>query len=139
MQINIKRSGDHFNMTAVNETGNELLMDASREIGGEEKGFRPMQLLLTALGGCSTIDIILILKKQKQQIESFDVEVNGDREKIGDYSLFRKIELHFKISGTVDRQKAEKAIELSLEKYCSVAKTLESTAKITHKLTINGI
>jgi putative redox protein len=114
-------------------------MDASREAGGEESGFRPMQLLLTALGGCSTIDILLILKKQKQSIESFEVEVNGDREKVDEYSLFRNIELHFKISGEVDRSKAEKAIQLSLDKYCSVAKTLEPTAKITHKLSINGI
>ena len=130
MKIEIKRSDDKFRMLAKNESGNELIMDASREAGGEESGFRPMQLLLSALGGCSTIDILLILKKQKQSVESFEVE---------EYSLFRNIELHFKISGEVDRSKAEKAIQLSLDKYCSVAKTLEPTAKITHKLSINGI
>ena len=139
MKIEIKRSDDKFRMLAKNESGNELIMDASREAGGEESGFRPMQLLLSALGGCSTIDILLILKKQKQTVESFEVEVNGDREKVEEYSLFRNIELHFKISGEVDRSKAEKAIQLSLDKYCSVAKTLEPTAKITHKLSINGI
>lgn len=139
MKIEIKRSDDKFRMLAKNESGNELIMDASREAGGEESGFRPMQLLLSALGGCSTIDILLILKKQKQSVESFEVEVNGDREKVEEYSLFRNIELHFKISGEVDRSKAEKAIQLSLDKYCSVAKTLEPTAKITHKLSINGI
>ena len=139
MKIQIKRNDDKFRMLAKNESGNELVMDASREAGGEESGFRPMQLLLTALGGCSTIDILLILKKQKQSVESFEVEVNGDREKVEEYSLFRNIELHFKIKGEVDRSKAEKAIQLSLEKYCSVAKTLEPTAKITHKLSINGI
>lgn len=139
MKIEIKRSNDKFRMLAKNESGNELVMDASREAGGDESGFRPMQLLLTALGGCSTIDILLILKKQKQSIESFEVEVNGDREKVDEYSLFRNIELHFKISGEVDRTKAEKAIQLSLDKYCSVAKTLEPTAKITHRLSINEI
>lgn len=139
MKIEIKRSDDKFRMLAKNESGNELIMDASSEAGGEESGFRPMQLLLSALGGCSTIDILLILKKQKQTVESFEVEVNGDREKLEEYSLFRNIELHFKISGEVDRSKAEKAIQLSLDKYCSVAKTLEPTAKITHKLSINGI
>lgn len=138
MKINIKRSDANFRMIAVNETGNELVMDASKEAGGEEGGFRPMQLLLSALGGCSSIDILLILKKQKQSIQSFEVEVDGDREKIHEYSLFKRIELHFKINGEVDRDKAEKAIELSLNKYCSVAKTLEPTATITHRLTING-
>lgn len=137
MKINIKRIDDDFNMEASNEDGNTLLMDGSTEIGGHGKGMRPMQLLLTAVGGCSAIDVILILKKQKQVIESFEVEVEGEREKIEDYSLFRDIVLHFKIKGQVDYEKAERAIKLSLDKYCSVSKTLEPTAKITYKLTIN--
>lgn len=137
MKINIKRLDDAFNMQAVNEEGNSLLMDGSSDIGGNGKGMRPMQLLLAAVGGCSAIDVILILKKQKQVIESFEVEVDGEREKIQDYSLFRDICLHFKIKGQVDKDKAEKAIQLSLEKYCSVSKTLEPTAKVTFKLTVN--
>jgi len=137
MKINIKRLDDAFNMEAVNEDGNSLLMDGSSDIGGNGKGMRPMQLLLAAVGGCSAIDVILILKKQKQIIESFEVEVDGEREKIQDYSLFRDICLHFKIEGQVDRDKAEKAIQLSLEKYCSVSKTLEPTANVTYKLTVN--
>lgn len=137
MKINIKRLDDAFNMEAVNEDGNSLLMDGSSDIGGNGKGMRPMQLLLAAVGGCSAIDVILILKKQKQIIESFEVEVDGEREKIQDYSLFRDICLHFKIKGQVDRDKAEKAIQLSLEKYCSVSKTLEPTANVTYKLTVN--
>lgn len=137
MKINIKRLDDAFNMEAVNEDGNSLLMDGSSDIGGNGKGMRPMQLLLAAVGGCSAIDVILILKKQKQIIESFEVEVDGEREKIQDYSLFRDICLHFKIKGQVDRDKAEKAIQLSLEKYCSVSKTLEPTANVIYKLTVN--
>lgn len=137
MKINIVRKDDDFLMEAKNEDGNTLFMDGSSEIGGHGKGMRPMQLLLTAVGGCSAIDVILILKKQKQTIESFEVEVDGEREKIEDYSLFRQICLHFKIKGKVDFDKAEKAIKLSLEKYCSVSKTLEPTATITYKLTLN--
>src|SRR5687767_2569573 len=123
MKITIKRTDSDFKMEAVNETGNTLIMDANPEIGGHNTGFRPMQMLLAAVGGCSAIDIILILKKQKQEIESFDVEVEGEREKIEEYSLFRDICLHFKIKGKVDKEKAERAIKLSLEKYCSVSKT----------------
>lgn len=137
MKINLKRLDDDFNIEATNEDGNTLLMDGSTEIGGHGKGMRPMQLLLAAVGGCSAIDVILILKKQKQVIESFEIEVEGEREKIQDYSLFRDIVLHFKLKGKVDYDKAERAIKLSMEKYCSVSKTLEPTAKITYKLTIN--
>jgi len=137
MKINIKRIDDDFGMEAVNEDGNTLLMDGATDIGGHVKGMRPMQLLLAAVGGCSAIDVILILKKQKQIIESFEVEVDGKREKIEDYNLFRDICLHFKIKGKVDLDKAERAVKLSIEKYCSVSKTLEPTAKITYKVSIN--
>ncbi len=137
MKINIKRIDDDFNMEAVNEDGNSLLMDGSPDIGGHGKGMRPMQLLLAAVGGCSAIDVILILKKQKQIIESFEIEVEGEREKIEDYSLFRDIVLHFKIKGKVDQDKAERAAKLSVEKYCSVSKILEPTAKITYKVSVN--
>ncbi|MBL7919685.1 MAG: OsmC family protein [Bacteroidia bacterium] len=137
MKIAIKRIDNDFNMEAVNEEGNTLLMDGAKDIGGKGKGMRPMQLLLSAIGGCSAIDVILILKKQKQIIDSFEIEVEGAREKIDDYSLFRTIKLHFKIKGKVDMIKAERAIQLSLEKYCSVSKTLEPTAKISYKVTVN--
>jgi putative redox protein len=137
MKINIKRIDDDFNMEATNEDGNTLLMDGAPDIGGHGKAMRPMQLLLAALGGCSAIDVILILKKQKQIIESFEIEVDGEREKIEDYSLFKDICLHFKIKGEVDPDKAERAVKLSVEKYCSVSKTLEPTAKITYKVTVN--
>lgn len=137
MKINIKRLDDAFHMEATNQEGNSLLMDGSSDIGGHGKGMRPMQLLLAAVGGCSAIDVILILKKQKQVIEAFEVEVDGEREKAEDHTLFRDICLHFKIKGQVDVEKAERAIQLSMDKYCSVSKTLEPTAKISYKLTIN--
>lgn len=139
MKINIKRIGENFKMQASNETGNKIVLDASKSIGGGEEGFRPMQLLLVAVGGCSGIDVISILKKQKQHIDSFEIEVDGDRQTIEEYSLFKKIEIHFNITGSVDKEKAEKAIQLSLNKYCSVSKTLEPTAEISYKLTVNGI
>ncbi|MBL7831741.1 MAG: OsmC family protein [Saprospiraceae bacterium] len=137
MKINIKRTDEAFQMEAVNEQGLSMLMDASEDLGGHNTGFRPMQLLLTALGGCTSIDVLLILKKQRQEITDFSVEVDGEREKINDYSLFRNINLHFKISGRVSLEKAERAVSMSLEKYCSVAKTLEPTATITYKISIN--
>ena len=115
MKINIKRIDQDFALEAINENGNSLLMDGSLEIGGNVKGMRPMQLLLSAIGGCSAIDVISILKKQKQQIYSFEIEVEGDRENIESYSLFRKINLHFMLKGKIDPTKAEHAIKLSLK------------------------
>lgn len=139
MKINIKRLNDNFHMGAKNEDGNSIQMDSAPDIGGEGKGMRPMQLLLAAVGGCSAIDVILILKKQKQVIEDFEVEVEGEREKIEDYSLFREICLHFKFKGKVDKDKAERAVKLSVDKYCSVSKTLEPTAKISYKVSVNEV
>ncbi len=138
MKVNLKRIDDNFHMEARNEDGNVLHMDGAKDIGGSGAAFRPMQMLLAAVGGCSAIDVILILKKQKQVIESFEVEVEGEREKIQDYSLFRDICLHFKLKGKIEKEKAERAVQLSIEKYCSVSKTLEPTAKITYKVTVNG-
>ncbi|MBK9282870.1 MAG: OsmC family protein [Sphingobacteriaceae bacterium] len=137
MKINIERVDEHFKMIAKNESGNEIIMDAGLSVGGHGSGFGPHSLLLAALGGCSSIDILLILKKQKQEVTGFEVEVESEKVKVESYSLFKEIVLHFKIKGKVDADKAEKAITLSLEKYCSVSKTLEPTAKITHKLTIS--
>ena len=139
MQIKLKRIDKDFNIEATNSEGNTVLMDGSKEIGGHGKGMRPMQLLLTALGGCSSVDIIVILRKQKQELESIEIEVNGDRDPVGieGYSLFKTIEVHFILKGNVDKDKVERAVQLSMEKYCSVTKTLEPTAKITYKVTLN--
>ena len=99
---------------------------------------RPMQVLLAALGGCSVIDVLNILKKQRKKYSSFEITLDGDREQLETYSLYRNIVIHFKINGEISADQAKKAIDLSLEKYCSVAKTLEPTASIISKLTLNG-
>lgn len=139
MRINLKRLDKDFNFEAVNSDGNTISIDGSSAIGGHNKGLRPMQLLLAAIGGCSAIDIISILRKQKQEIDSFDIEVDGERDEAGlkDYSLFKTIVVHFIIKGKVDEEKAVRAVKLSMEKYCSVSKTLEPTANITYKVSVN--
>ena len=139
MRINLKRVDNDFNFEASNDDGNIITIDGAPAIGGHNKGMRPMQLLLAALGGCAAIDIILILRKQKQVIEFFDIEVDGEREATNSegISLFRTIEVHFILKGNIEQSKAERAVQLSMEKYCSVTKTLEPTAKITYKVTLN--
>ena len=136
MKIEINRLNDGYWMEAINEGGNKMHMDASPDIGGTDHGFRPMQLLLTALGGCSAIDLISILKKQKQELEDITITVTGDREKDTVPSLFREVHVHFSLYGNLEEDKVKKAVSLAVEKYCSVAKTLEKTATVTHSFEI---
>jgi putative redox protein len=139
MRIKLKRIDADFNFEAVNLDGNTISIDAAPAIGGHNKGMRPMQLLLAAIGGCSAMDIISILRKQKQEIDSFEIEVHGKREETGTkgYSLFQTIEVHYILKGKVKKDKVERAVKLSMEKYCSVTKILEPTAKITYNVSVN--
>ncbi len=136
MKININRKNDLFHMQAVNDTGNTIDMDGSPAIGGENKGFRPMQLLLAAIGGCSTIDIVNILRKQREPLEDIKITVDGEREPNVEPSLFQDIHVHFALKGNLTEEKVRKAVDLSMQKYCSVAKTLEKTANVTYDFSI---
>ena len=118
-----RRTGD-FGFEAKDAQGHLILLDSSSETGGMNSGIRPMQGLLMSLGACSAIDIISILKKQKQQINDFKIIIEGEREQGKLPSLWKKINMQFQLSGNVDHQKAVKACALSIEKYCSVAETL---------------
>lgn len=136
VKVKLKRVNDAYHFEATNQDSVKINIDASPDVGGQNKGFRPMQLLLAAIGGCSAIDTVTILKKQKQEIKSFDIEVTGEREDIETYSLYRKIHIHFMLEGKIEKGKADRAVQLSVDKYCSVAKTLEPTAKITYNVTV---
>ena len=138
MRIELKRIDDAFNFEAISETGNKAFMDAGEDIGGHNKGVRPMQMLLMGLGGCSGIDIVMILKKQKQEIESFEISIDGEREKGKEPSIWETIQIHFKLKGKIDKEKAERAVQLSMQKYCSVAKTLGAAGgALSYKVSVN--
>lgn len=125
MNIKLERKNTAYHFEATNETGQTVNMDANPAIGGENKGARPMELLIMGLGGCSVIDIISILKKQKIEPEAVNIEIEANREKDAVPSLFTDIHIKFTFKGNIDSGKVERAIQLSLDKYCSVAKTLE--------------
>lgn len=127
----MKRMNDHVHFNAVNEAGNVVSIDGSPDIGGEGKGTRPMELLLMSFAGCSSIDIITYLKKMRQEVIDFDVQVEGFREENAIPAVFTKIHIHYILVGELKPSKVEKAISLSLEKYCSVSKMLEKAAEIT--------
>jgi len=131
MKITLNRVDDAFHMEAVNEDGCKVSTDGAPKIGGKNQGMRPMQLLLVAAGSCSSIDVISILNKMKQELKDFQIEVSGEREADVVPALFTDIHIHFKLSGKLDEEKVKRAIDLSMTKYCSVVKTLEKTANIT--------
>ena len=129
MKVQLKRIAEPYHFQIENESGHTLQVDASEKIGGENKGFRPTELVLSGLAGCASIDVLLILKKQKQDVSDVKVVVTADRkEEIP--GLFNQIHIHFSIYGNAQKDKIEKAIDLALDKYCTVAKILEPTSKI---------
>ncbi len=139
MQIELKRLNESYSMEATGDSGSPVSIDASTSIGGSGLGVRPMELLLMGLAGCSSIDVVSILKKQRMDPGPFRVIVEGEREADAVPSLFQKIHLRFIFSAAgseLDSEKLKRALDLSLEKYCSVAKTLEKTARITYDYTI---
>src|SRR5690606_36254665 len=136
MKIELNRLNDAFHMEATNEQGRSVQMDASPDIGGSNVGMRPMQMLLAAMGRCSAIDGINILKKQKQPLRDIKITVTGEREKDAVPSLFVEAHAHFRLFGELDPEKVKRAVSLAVEKYCSVATTLSYKAKITHSFEI---
>ena len=130
---------DAFHFLGTNERGNTVHMDTSVEQGGSGQGAGPMELLIMALGGCSGIDILSILKKARQKVDTFSVNLTAERAKGEIPSLFTSIHAHYTLSGELESEKVKRAIELSIEKYCSVSKTLESSAEITFSYTVNAV
>jgi putative redox protein len=137
MKITIDHLED-LHMEAQNEEGGKIRMDGTNEIGGLEGGFSPMQLLLAGIGGCSAIDIIGILEKQKQPLQDLQVVIDGDRQSVGTYSEFKTIHLNFIFTGDLEDKKVKRAIDLSLDKYCSVSKALEKGSEISYSYEIKS-
>ncbi|MDA3893119.1 MAG: OsmC family protein [Salinivirgaceae bacterium] len=136
MKIDIERLNSACNLKATNEDGISILMDGSPEVGGQNKGLRPMQLLLASIGGCSSIDIISILQKQRQGLRDIKIEIEAHRQTDVTPALFSNITVHFILFGDIDENKAQKAVELSMDKYCSVARILEKTCDIKYSYEI---
>lgn len=136
VKIELKRLNDAVLFEAANESGNTVRIDGSPDVGGTNQGMRPMQMLLAAMGGCSAIDLVNILKKQKQDLKDVNITVTGEREQGVVPALYTEVHAHYKLFGNIDKDKAERAVSLAVDKYCSVAKTLEKTARITYSFEI---
>jgi len=136
--IEVSRVHGDYGFEAKDANGHIAHMDTSPETGGDNFGIRPMQMLLMGLGGCSGIDIISILKKQRQTVESFRMLIDGERETGKEPTLWADVHIIFELKGDIDPDKAEKACALSMDKYCSVAATLRGAGgKITWEVKVN--
>ncbi|MEX0844644.1 MAG: OsmC family protein [Balneolaceae bacterium] len=134
MKIDVNWLGKGLHFESENETNGKIRIDGSNSIGGLEGGLSPMQLLLAGAGGCSAIDVVSILEKQKQKLTGLKVEVDGDRQKVkgAKHSEYKTIHMHYIFEGDLDPKKVERALELSVTKYCSVSKALEKGSEISY-------
>ncbi len=136
--IEVKRKEGEFGFEATDANGHIVRLDTKAETGGINFGVRPMQMLLMGLGGCSGIDVVSILRKQRLVIEDFSMKITGEREKDKEPSLWESVHIIFNITGNIDTDKAYRACALSIDKYCSVAQTLKrSGTKITWEVNVN--
>lgn len=137
IEINLHRVSGDFGFEAKDANGHTVHLDSSDESGGNNFGVRPMQMLLMGLGGCSAIDIVMILKKQRQTIQDFSIKITGEREPGKEPSLWANAKIIFTLTGDIDAEKATRACELSMNKYCSVAETLKkSGTELTWELVV---
>ncbi len=131
MQIEMKRVDNAFHFEAFGGDKVAVQIDAAAAIGGSNQGVRPMELILMGLGSCAVIDVLLILKKMKQQVDDVRIVVEGDREEGATPAPFVGLRLRFILRGpNLMQKKVEQAVGLSMEKYCSVSVMLEKSATI---------
>ena len=138
MDILLERINNDYLFEVANSNGHRVLLDNSTKTEGSVKGISPMELLLMGLAGCSSIDIVAILSKQKINPTSIKMKVNGERTPGAVPALFHTINVDVILEGDFAAEKAQRAVDLSFEKYCSVSKTLEHTSKINYSVFLNG-
>lgn len=129
MKLELKLVESPFVLEVKNECGIAIKMDAAEKIGGQNKGMRPMEVLASSLAGCMSVDVLLILQKQRQEVTFYEVTIDANRKDAVPAS-FETIQLVFTFNKEVDLNKALAAVKLSHEKYCSVSASLNPTITI---------
>ncbi|MDA7691276.1 OsmC family protein [Methylophilaceae bacterium] len=136
MKTQIKWMQD-ISFKGKSESGHEVILDGPEELGGKGLGMRPMEMMLIGMGGCTSFDVVTILKRSRQQITGCIAEIEAVRADAIP-KVFTSIHIHFLIKG-IDLQKkaVERAVELSANKYCSASIMLGKSVKITHDFVIS--
>lgn len=136
MRLEFKRVEEPFVFEVENEQGATCRIDASEQIGGKNKGLRPMELLASSLAGCAAIDILAILEKQRTHSEQFNIQIEGKRSSEPP-SVFEWIHLDIQVDDHINKERLKKTVDLVLEKYCSVAASLNRSIHL--KYSINAL
>mgnify|MGYP006292198721 FL=1 len=128
---------ENLKFNAQGKSGHNMPMDASESAGGDDSAPKPLEMMLAGLGGCTGIDVVLILRKMKAEIEDFNIDIEAERAEEHP-KRYEKIHLNYYIKGkNLDERKVEKAIDLSENKYCSASASLN--AEITSSYEIENI
>ena len=127
---------DYMSFVGEAGSGHSVVMDGAPEVGGRNLGIRPMEMLLLGMGGCTSFDVVMILKKARQEIVDCEVHLEAERAET-DPKVFTRIHAHFVVVGrNLSEKHVRRAVELSAEKYCSASIMLGKTAEITHDFEI---
>lgn len=132
MPLSLDRIND-----AIHFRGTNGDYDVTIASSDEQEGISPMEMTALSVVGCSSIDILLILEKQKQEVNDFHAEVDTERAEEPP-RVFTDLHLHYTFEGPVRPEKIRRAIDLSLDKYCSVSNMVDQTATITYSFSVNG-
>ncbi len=124
MKVRLEKVGAAAFAASADESGAELLLDGKPEIGGEGRGMRPTELFLTGLAGCAAMDVVHILARQREPLEHLAIEIEGDKS-AQPPTRFTAVRIKFIARGAVDPHKLERAVALSVDKYCTVRNTLD--------------
>ena len=124
---------------AESGSGSTFTMDGSPDVGGRNLGARPMEVVLLGMGGCTAIDVVSMLKKQRQDIRDVVVELDADR--ADDYpKVFNRVKVIYRVRGkNLNKALVERAVKLSDEKYCSATAMIRKSAEITHDIVIEDV
>ena len=136
MKLAFKRAEKPFHFEVENEVGANLTTDAAGNIGGTDKGLRPMVLVAAGVAGCVAIDLILILQKQRIDSNKFNIEIEANRVD-GTPSPFENIHMKFELDPEIDANRLKKNIQLVIDKYCSVSASLKDSINITFEIEQN--
>jgi putative redox protein len=136
MNCVVRWAGQGMSFIAESGSGHIVAMDGSPEAGGRNLAARPMEMLLIGAGGCSAFDVVLILQRGRHAVRGCDVAVDAERAP-ADPKVFTEIRLRYTVRGDrLDRAAVERAVALSLEKYCSATAMLARTARIQHEVVV---
>jgi len=139
VSVRLEKQANDFHFRGFNADGHSVdIDDATAYEDGKGNGVGPMQLIVIAIGACSGGDIVSILKKGRQELTAFVIEVDGYKPDGVSPSTYQHIVMNFRFEGRLDENKTRRAIDLGLGKYCSVAEMLSKSAQIEYRFSING-